>query len=457
MSEDNQRLNLFGMAVFGLIILYLIMNRAIPDLMVVPIGISIRPYEIVLMLILAAWTMWMVTDPHPLPTGLVGLVGFLLIAALVLAPFLNALNVNRFQANGAERGIVKLILFAGLFLAAYHIGYHLKYAKAALAAVIGVSVAQALLGILEYSTRQPLIFMFDLARSMGLIFDPNAVRSERTFVFTRFLTGEIRAAGLAPHPIVLSAIIALALLLMGIWFVYARSSRGRLLIVVGATILMIALPTPNSRTGFVILGLCFFPLMVLMMSRFPRVVLLAFGFVVALSVGFILSPETPKVLLDSVFQSEDDASTQARIERFDVLPDLLEPRPIVGAGYLTHDTDLQLFDNAYYMALIEFGILGLVLTVWWFLICLVRAWSATARAAPDDAILTACGVAAVLALLVGAATFDAWTFEQFLPMSLIVIGLGVGRSDVVLRRWRIRSSTQPNQTGRTGATLTSRT
>jgi len=448
-GKDGQPLNLYGRAVFVLIILYLFMNRAIPDIMVVPIGISVRPSEIVLLLVLAAWAVWIVTDPHPFPVGLVGLVGLLVIAVLVFAPFLHALNVSRFQANGAERGIVKLILYGGLFVASYHMSYRRRFGKALLATVLVVSIAQALLGVYEFVTRQPLTFMFDLAEQMGLVLDPNGVRSELASVFTRYLTGEIRATGLAPHPIVLSAILALALLLMGIWLIYSEGLRQRVLVVLGALVVVVALPTPNSRTAFVILGFSVLPLMLLMINHLPRIVLLFVGFVIALGAGFVLSPETPELLLNSVFDAQDDATTQVRIERFDVLPDLVEQRPIIGAGYLTHDVNEQLFDNAYSMALIEFGILGLILTVWWFLLCLVRAWSGTVRSEPADAILTASGVAGVLAILAGALTFDAWTFDQFLPMCLIVIGLGVGRSDVVLRQWRLHNSALANATSRT--------
>jgi len=426
-GKDGQPLNLYGRAVFVLIILYLFMNRAIPDIMVVPIGISVRPSEIVLLLVLAAWAVWIVTDPHPFPVGLVGLVGLLVIAVLVFAPFLHALNVSRFQANGAERGIVKLILYGGLFVASYHMSYRRRFGKALLATVLVVSIAQALLGVYEFVTRQPLTFMFDLAEQMGLVLDPNGVRSELASVFTRYLTGEIRATGLAPHPIVLSAILALALLLMGIWLIYSEGLRQRVLVVLGALVVVVALPTPNSRTAFVILGFSVLPLMLLMINHLPRTVLLFVGFVIALGAGFVLSPETPELLLNSVFEAEDDATTQVRIERFDVLPDLVEQRPIIGAGYLTH----------------------LILTVWWFLLCLVRAWSGTVRSEPADAILTASGVAGVLAILAGALTFDAWTFDQFLPMCLIVIGLGVGRSDVVLRQWRLHNSALANATSRT--------
>ncbi len=153
-----------------------------------------------------------------------------------------------------------------------------------------------------------------------------------------------------------------------------------------------------------------------------------------LGVAFAVSPQTPRLLLDSITRSDEDQNTQIRIERFGRVPEPLEERPIIGAGYLTHDTEnVQLFDNAFNMAIVEFGILGFVLTLWFLLACLVRSWAGSIRARRDEIVLTIGGISAVFALLAGAATFDAWTFDQFLPTAIIVLAVGVGRSDVILR------------------------
>ena len=40
----------------------------------------------------------------------------------------------------------------------------------------------------------------------------------------------------------------------------------------------------------------------------------------------------------------------------------------------------------------------------------------------------------MVALLAASGTFDAWTFDQFFPTCLMVIGLAIGRSDVIVER-----------------------
>jgi hypothetical protein len=434
-AREDAPLDLIGRTVYVLIVVYLVMNRAIPDLMVIPIGISIRPYEVVLILVTGAWMLWMLVYPLPFPRGIVGVTGLGMLIVIGSGPFINALNATPYMINAFQRGLFRLFLFAGLFLASYHLAYRLRYGRRLILWVIGVTVAQAALGIYEYLTQTPLIFMFDMAKSVGLVFDPNAVRSEAllNIIFTR-PSGQIRATGTAPHPIVLSALIALGILLLVVWLVYA-DRRSRKWLGLAVAVLVVAMPVPNSRTGFVMIAAAAIPLIIVMIKELPRVIPLLLAATVLMGVGFALSPDTPRLLLDSLTRSDQDTNTQVRIERFSRVPELLAERPIVGAGYLTHDTvNVQLFDNAFNMAIIEFGLLGFTLTMWWLIACLIRSWAATGRAGPGESVLTIGGVVAVLALLAGAATFDAWTFDQFLPTALVVLGVAIGRSDVILRR-----------------------
>jgi len=431
----SEPLGIVGRTLFVLTVGYLIMNRVIPDLMVLPVGFSLRPYEVVLVLILGTWLVWVITEPQPFPTGLVGLVGLGLITLLALAPFLNAFGLSEYQANGAERGLFRLFLLAGLFMAAYHLGRRLPYAKKLLAWVIVATVFQALLGLWEFLTKQPVTFMFQFARSVGLIFDPRAIRLERVIAFARE-TGELRATSTAPHPIVFSAVVALAIIIVVVWIIYSESPRTRRWLAVSGAVLVLALPVANSRTAFVMLGIAAVPLAILMIKEIPKLIPWGLAMLLGLMLAFVLSPQTPRLLLDSITRSGQDQNTQIRLERFQRIPELLAARPIVGAGYLTHDPDIQIFDNAFNLGLIEFGILGLVFTLWWFLSILVRSWTATRWAKRDEKVLPITGALTVIGLLAASSVFDAWTFDQFFPTSLVVLGVAVGTSDVILQRRR---------------------
>lgn len=436
-ERPDDRLNPIGRVVFVLVVVYLIMNRVIPDLMVLPVGFSLRPYEVVLVLVLGAWCLWMFMEPQPMPLGLVGAVGLLLLLFLTAAPFLNWWGLSTYQLNGAERGLFRLFILAGLFLASYHLGTRLTYAKKLLGWVVAATIFQAVLGVWEYITKAPLTFMFDFAEAIGLIFDPNAIRDELTNIFSR-QTGELRAATTAPHPIVFSAVVAVALLLVVAWVVYTDNRKTRRWLAISGGILVLALPVSNSRTAFVMLALAAFPLFLLLIDKLPKVIPLLLAGMLALGVAFVLSPETPRLLVDSVFRSDEDPNTQIRLERFERIPELLAPRPVVGAGYLTHNPEIQIFDNAYNLGLIEFGILGLIFTIWWFLCILVRCWTATRWSDESERFIPIAGAVVLIAMMAGSTVFDAWTFDQFFPTCLVIFGVAVGTSDRVIRRERAR-------------------
>lgn len=433
-SRDRAVPHVLEGVVFWIIVVYLILNRLIADVYVLPVGMSIRPYELVLVLLLLAWVVWMVYQPTPLPSGSLGLVGLLMFAAMGAAPFLNGLDVTPFQANGAERGLFRLVVFTGLFLASYHIGFRLSRARALVGWVLGATAAQAALALYEFVTAKPVEALTSLALSLGLEFDAKGLRPEQLDIDRR-VTGEIRAATTAPHPIVLSAIVAVGLLVAACWILYSHRGRARRGAVAALVLTTLALPLANSRTAFFILGISALPLLLLLVRSWPRLIPLTLGGLVAAAASFAVSPGTPRLILNSFTNPSQDENTQVRVERFALLPEMIERRPVLGAGYLSHDPAIQIFDNAYNLALVELGIVGLALVVLFFLTALNWCRKAFQRCTdPAEALVPLVGVIAGLALLAGGMTFDAWTFDQFLPTCLILLGVGSGRAVVILRR-----------------------
>jgi O-antigen ligase len=424
--------SIFERWTFILIVTYLVLNRVIPDRFVLPVGSSVRVYELVLVMILGVWLLWMIVDPLPFPDGLLGITSLGLLAVLAVAPFLSALEMTPFQINGAQRGLVRVALFAGMFLAAYHLAFRLRSARLLLGWVLGLTAFQAILSVWEYLTATPLYFFDDFATSIGLIPDPNSIRGEFE-LFTR-LTGEVRAVVTAPHPIVLSALIALGVLISAGWLVHERGNKGRRWVLFATAVLLIGLPVSNSRTGFVILVVAAVPFLILASRNMVRLIPMSLGVGVVFVVAFIVSPQTPRLLLNSFTNPSEDHNTQVRLSKFDSIPELIADRPFLGTGYLTHDPGLQIFDNAYNLALVETGIMGLAFFVLFFVLILSRCWSAFRLASEREAILPFAGLVASITVLVGGATFDAWTFDQFFPTALIIMGLGAGRSAVIQNR-----------------------
>jgi O-antigen ligase len=432
---DDVPLDLLGRTVFVLIVVYLIMNRLIPDRFVLPLGISIRPYEIVLVLLGLAWVTWLVVEPKPFPVGLVGLLGAAVFAVIGVAPFLHALNVDRYQANGADRGIFRMFIFAALLLASFHIAFRVAAGMRLLGWVVAATVLQGAVALFEFVTARSVPLLEGLAPAVGLVLDPRGLRGAREVAYQR-LTGDFRAVATAPHPIVLSAVIALAIMVVAMWLLHSDERRQQVWLAISAGILMLALPVANSRTGFVILGVAAVPLVVLGLTRASRIVFWSIPMMAALMASVVVSPSTPRLLLNSITNWGQDQNTTVRLARFSRIPELLDDRPFLGAGYLTHDPSIQIFDNAYNLWLIELGIIGLAVFLAFLVAAIVTCWRAARMATHAERMLPIAGVIGVLCLLIGGATFDAWTFDQFLPTALILVGLGLGRSAIILHRAR---------------------
>lgn len=434
-DRDDIPLDLVGRMVSFLVIAYLVLNRLLSDRFVLPVGLSVRLYELVLVALGVAWALWMVREPHPFPLGLVGLFGLLSFAVLALAPFIHATTLTAFQADASERGLFRLFILSFLFIACFHLAFRLKEGMRIVGWLLVVTAFQAAFGIYEFLTAKPVVFLDSVALSIGLIPDPKSVRGEFDSVFQR-LSGEVRAVGTAPHPIVLSALIAVGVLVAVTWLLYARKTKVAVGVALLGAVIALALPVTNSRTAFVILMAAGLPFLLLHIRKLPQLLMWMLPFIAVLMVSFALSPSTPRLLLNSLTNPEEDQNTTVRIERFSRVPELLAERPAVGAGYLTHDTNVQLFDNAFNKAIIEFGVLGFALVMGFFLTALATCWRGTARARPDEIVLPAVGVIAAISLLAAAATFDAWTFDQFFPTCLLLLGLGLGRSTLILGRER---------------------
>ncbi len=375
-DRDDRSLDLIGKTTMVLLITYMIMNRAISDRFVLPVGFSIRVYEVVLVMLLLAWAVWIYSDPHPFPTGLVGLFGLLSFALLATAPFFHTLTASTFQSNASERGLFRLVLFTGLFLAAFHLAFYRRYAFTVLGWLVGATAMQASFALYEFITATPVRFLDAIATSIGLIPDPRSIRGEFVDVFER-LGGQIRAVATAPHPIVLSAVVALGVLVVGTWLLHAQSRRTAGWLIIAGTPIVLALPVTNSRTAFVILGITLIPLFVLNVGYLPRIIMMTLPAIMILGVAFAISPGTPRLLLNSITNPGDDQNTTVRIERFSRVPELLSERPLVGAGYMTHDPGIQIFDNAYNKGVIEFGVLGFAAVISFFFSALVTGWRAT--------------------------------------------------------------------------------
>lgn len=435
--SEGETLHLHERLVLILITLYFVLNRMIPDTYVVPVGISIRAHEVVLSLLIVAWMVWAARSHRPMLYGSLGIVSLTLLTLLATAPFWAALTMNTYEVNGAERGLFRTFVFTGLFIATYQLAFRWQSAMYVLRLILITGTVQALLGVWEGIVRAPLPIFNTLARGLGLVIDPRNIRgSGDTGLFFRE-SGDIRAATTSPHPIVFSSVVVLGILILIAWLMYARTPSQRKWATIGLALNLAALPVSNSRTGFVMLIAILPVLVVLNAKRIPQMVPLGLILAVFLGMAVVMFPSSFRLILNSFTNASDDPNTQIRVERLELVPQLIEERPILGAGYLSFDPDIQVFDNAYNLALVELGMLGTAMLVMFFLVGINRCRQGAHFATDDEAIFPLAGFIAGLSLLVGGITFDAWTFDQFFPTCLALMALGCGRTHAIMNRLRL--------------------
>jgi O-antigen ligase len=433
--------SLFGFLTFLTLALYLVTNRLIPDVFVLPVGLSIRPWEPVLAVLALMWFLWLIVEPKPLPRGVLGLMALLLLMVLVFAYFWNAPSYNEFEMRASRRGLLRVFLYSGLFIASYHIATDLPRARRILILIPILTAIQGAIAIFEFVLKQRAAYLYHIWTALGLIEDPDGIRGFSAGLKER-PSGLTKVESTAPHPITLSAVLAAGVLLTLVLYLHAPNRRQKRLFALLLVPQVLALPVTNSRTGFFVLILAGLGIAFLQIRKWPIALPLALGLAGLMGLAFVISPQTPRLLLNSLTQPDNDPNIVVRVSRAEMVPDLMSERPLIGPGYITTDVGEVLFDNAYYKALLELGVVGFLLLLSFFLACFARCAGALDRSASSEQPLVLAGALGVLCLLFGGATFDAWTFDQFLPTCLILLGIGVGRADVVLRRHSTRPSPQ---------------
>jgi hypothetical protein len=422
----------FARVAFGLVVAYLVASRLIEDVYTIPIGVSLHLTDVILAALLAAWLLWMFTAPLRFPTGLVSALGAALMIALFVAPYINGPNLSQFQMEGVERGLVRATLYAGLFLASYHLASSRRRAVRILVVVVAVTVFQALVAVYEAVVGAPLDILGSIWQSVGFEVDPRATRGAVVALQER-LTGELRVSATAPHPLVLGGLLAVGIGICVAFYLYSQSRRVRLLLLGAIVLQLMAIGATNQRTAFVVLAVLAVVVGATQIHRIPAgLPLLATAALAGLAVT-LLSPNTPRLILNFITGQQTDHNAAVRASKYQFLPELIEQRPVLGAGFQTSDPALVTFDNGYLTELVELGILGLALLLGFLLVVTARSFASLRRAPHPEIPILLSAVLAAVAMFAGMTTFDVMSFGQLFPVSLIVMAVGLARADELRR------------------------
>lgn len=415
------------------LVVFLVVERMVPANLVLPIGISIRVSQLILMLLGLAVVLALAVDVRPGPRGVVGALGVLTVVVLLVAPFISAPGMTSFETDGAQRGIVELILLTVLFVAAYQVSVRdTQRAHSLLVLVVALTAIQVAVAVYESTSGFYVVEQWDFLRLGFLEDDPD---------FNIFLgldverIGGSRPTATAPHPIVMSSLVGLSILLVLAKYPELKGGRTRGVAVAAIGLMVIGLFVLHTRTGFAILlvgGLV--AIFLVVRHSADHVIRFALAGLGTLAAAVILVPGSARTMLNLFGRAPGDSSVTSRVADYALIPDMLAKRPYVGAGFMTRDPNDLFIDNSYLDGLVEFGLVGGLIVLAFLITVTARPFRAFADAQPAERTLLAAGAVSGIALLVGMALFDALKFAQFLPVVLVMMAVGVGTADEVLRR-----------------------
>jgi O-antigen ligase len=166
----------------------------------------------------------------------------------------------------------------------------------------------------------------------------------------------------------------------------------------------------------------------------PRLLPLAIVGAVGIGIAAALSPGSLRSSLDLFWRAGEDSSVTVRLDRLGSVPELIAENPIFGPGWFTTDPHVLLFDNTWILSLVEFGVVGTAAIVVFMLSTMGRMWTVRHIARGTESILIMCGMAAGAGLFVSGFTFDVFAFAQFLPIVILMMGMGLAGADRAVRR-----------------------
>jgi O-antigen ligase len=319
-------------------------------------------------------------------------------------------------------------MYATLFLAGYFVAETDRWAIGILKVIIGMTVFQAILTVMEWREGAAVVIRWPIWQMMGLA----SAAVARGDQFRP--SGLFRPQGTAAHPIVASALAALAILIIISMLIEDDRPRLRRWLLAASLPILLSVFLVNTRTGFVILLVGMLAIVAVRARWLPRLLPLAIVGAAGIGIAAALSPGSLRSSLDLFWRAGEDSSVTVRLDRPGSVPDLIAENPVFGSGWLTNDPHVLLFDNTWILSLVELGIVGTAVVMIFMLSTIGRMRTARHSATGTESILIMCGIAAGAGLFVSGFTFDAFAFAQFLPIVVLLMGMGLAGADRVVRR-----------------------
>lgn len=335
------------------------------------------------------------------------------------------------QVSPAQSAVVRVLAWAGVFLIALD-GVRTTYELTKLVRRLAIAGAiLALLGLAQFFAHQS--FLDWIAAIPGVKYDQAGLGARGAFT---------RAAGTAKHP--LEYAVAMTAMLP---FAFAaatsggfKPSRGRPSVLwwIPPLLIMITSLVAVSRSAIIGLAVAVIGAVVAMPKKYRGIVLLLLA--AAFAAVAVAVPHLLSATLYLFAGAGTDPSTQSRTGALARLPFFMSSSPFIGVGFGTFLPRYYIFDDEWALLLVETGMAGVAsfagfvaAGVW----STVRGGVLSHR--PLIVELSRSFAASLLCIAVLFAFFDGLSFPQAAGLLFLVAGLcgsvlAIGRTDAALTR-----------------------
>jgi O-antigen ligase len=316
------------------------------------------------------------------------------------------------EVSPADTSLVKLFGWVGILLVAHDGIDNLERFRVLLRRIALTGGLLALLGLLQFFTKQTLIDWISIPGMSSDGASLDAVNARAGFV---------RASGTAIHPLEYGLVLCAA---FPIAITLAIEERTRGLISRWFPVATIAMASVLSISRSALLGIAA-GLIVLIPGWSPRVrrTFLFAGTGLVILIG-LLVPGMIGTIRGMFTGISTDSSALSRVNSYDTVTEFIARFPIVGKGFGTFQPAYHILDNQFLQLAIEIGVFGLVV----FVAILGSAiWSGNRarQLAPTqhDRALAIALMASVVSGGLLLAFFDAFSFPMAGGMLFLTIGL----------------------------------
>jgi O-antigen ligase len=322
-------------------------------------------------------------------------------------------GLTEIEANGADRAMLFVLIFAGVLLTAADGIPNWRRLDSVIQIFVACCAIMSFIGLLQF------VLYMDVTQYITI----PGLQAKGWTPGLEIRGSGIRVASTTGHYIELSTVLAIALP-FAIHLAMFAASRGRRQISAGLALVIAAgIPATLSRTGFVGLGIVILVMTPVWSWRMRYNMLL-----VAVVLGGFMVAVKPAVV-DTVTRmfsgAADDPSITARTKRYDMVNYYFVQRPWLGRGTGTWiSPQYQYLDNQWLDTALQGGIIGVAALLIMHLTGITLAGLALRRSTTREGKhLCAALIAAQLISIFVGFTFDSLSFSTYATVLALMLGL----------------------------------